>query len=442
MPQTAVNFILVANEAGLNMALGTIKKEGSMRSALQGALRLSGDTHATTTIHDRRYMQQWGARILADDNVVREGLYEPRHFSDTDFQDGRSWNEWASWKSKMDIPKQQLRHHANTIIYTDGNYKKDTHRAGAGVYSQKDGVVEITIRPSRPEPINTINRADFAALLHALRRWQDCDELKVVIDSQISMQSINAEIRDPNDHKYHVHKNLLKEISDIILERAELGKHSSILKVKYHTGIRGNDVADRLATQAADGDVWNVDMSDDLIGPYDDMFWIKQPLQDNQGSESSEQFLRNLQDCAKVAVHAKHRLGQTNQDTTMVRAWRKVEDEIVQDISCGFWEEEHKVNDATLRNVLKCRFSQVWHMGKAHMFKMPYFAGGPVATSNACPLCGQPDSGSHMLGGCSHREMKKLTIFRHDEAHRLMLNGINKGKMGSFIMPIKVDTQP
>ena len=39
-----------------------------------------------------------------------------------------------------------------------------------------------------------------------------------------------------------------------------------------------------------------------------------------------------------------------------------------------------------------------------------------------------------MLGGCSHPEIKKMTISRHDEAHRLLLKGIIKGRMGSFLI--------
>ena len=84
-----------------------------------------------------------------------------------------------------------------------------------------------------------------------------------------------------------------------------------------------------------------------------------------------------------------------------------------------------------LINVLKSRFSQLWHI---HMFRVPYFRGSPIATNDACPLCGQPDSRSHMLGGCLHPEMKKMTIFRHDEAHKMMLKGIIKGRMGSFLV--------
>lgn len=106
----------------------------------------------------------------------------------------------------------------------------------------------------------------------------------------------------------------------------------------------------------------------------------------------------------------------------------------MQDVSCSFWKKDHKVHNAMLRNVLKSRFSQLWHMDKAHTFRVPYFCGGPIATNDACRLCGQPDSGSHMLRGCSHPEMKKQTVFRHDEAHRLTLKGIIKGKSGSFLI--------
>ena len=72
------------------------------------------------------------------------------------------------------------------------------------------------------------------------------------------MQAINAQLRDLNDHKYHVHKYLLQKIAEIMFDRAELRTHTSIVKVRSHTGIDGNDWADILANQAADGDAWDV----------------------------------------------------------------------------------------------------------------------------------------------------------------------------------------
>ena len=106
-------------------------------------------------------------------------------------------------------------------------------------------------------------------------------------------------------------------------------------------------------------------MSDELVEPYDDMFWIQQSVKDSQGGEDREQFVRNLQACAKAAVHNKYRLGRANQDTKMVRAWRSVEDDLLQDVTCGFWGEADKVNDAMLRNVPKCRLSRLWHINQS-----------------------------------------------------------------------------
>ena len=88
------------------------------------------------------------------------------------------------------------------MMYTDGSYKKVAHRAGAGVCSGKDGAaVRIKIRLSKPGPINSIDSAELAALLCALRRWQDSTDMTIVTDSQSSMQGINAQYRNPENHK-------------------------------------------------------------------------------------------------------------------------------------------------------------------------------------------------------------------------------------------------
>ncbi len=113
---------------------------------------------------------------------------------------------------------------------------------------------------------------------------------------------------------------------------------------------------------------------------------------------------------------------------------------MVADISNGYWEEGGKVPDAMLRNTNKAKTGQLWHKGKAYLWKMPYMRGGPVATDSLCPLCSQPDSGSHILGGCAHPEMKKMVIYRHDEAHRININAINKGRKGSCLIIADVGT--
>ena len=81
-------------------------------------------------------------------------------------------------------------------------------------------------------------------------------------------------------------------------------------------------------------------MSDELIEPYSDMFWIKRPVLDSRGAEHGEQFLRNLQDCAKLA---KHRPRASQSDTKVVRARRSIEEYVVQAISSGFWEQPRRI---------------------------------------------------------------------------------------------------
>ena len=48
--------------------------------------------------------------------------------------------------------------------------------------------------------------------------------------------------------------------------------------------------------------------------------------------------------------------------------------------------------------------------------------------------------GSLILGGCAHPEMKKMVIYRHDEAHRIIINAVNKGKSGSCLIIADVGT--
>ena len=55
-----------------------------------------------------------------------------------------------------------------------------------------------------------------------------------------------------------------------------------------------------------------------------------------------------------------------------------------------------------------------------------------IPRNSNCPLCREHDSGEHILGSCSHPEIKKMHIYRHDEAARTIINAVNKGHHGSF----------
>ena len=57
---------------------------------------------------------------------------------------------------------------------------------------------------------------------------------------------------------------------------------------------------------------------------------------------------------------------------------------------------------------------------------MSYMPGQARATDAACPLCGEHDGITHMLGNCSHPLMKAMYIERHNAATRKFLRLILK----------------
>ena len=185
---------------------------------------------------------------------------------------------------------------------------------------------------------------------------------------------------------------------------------------------------------------WDITLSETHTAPFNDMTWVTKLLYDENSEVNGAPALADLQDSLRNAIHGKQHLGQANQDTIYFQAWKGIAQHISPDISNGYWEEEGKVTDAMLRNVNKSKTGQIWHKGKAFLWKMPYMPGWPIATDNLCPLCGKPDSQSHILGGCAHPEMKKMVIYRHDEAHRIIINAINKGNLGSFAIVADVGT--
>ena len=71
---------------------------------------------------------------------------------------------------------------------------------------------------------------------------------------------------------------------------------------------------------------------------------------------------------------------------------------------------------------------------------MAYRKGQPKATHDRCPLCNQPDSAGHLLGGCSHKEMQALYIARHDKAMRKLLKQVLSGKHGAHYVIADVGT--
>ena len=64
------------------------------------------------------------------------------------------------------------------------------------------------------------------------------------------------------------------------------------MKVKSHIGIRGNENADQLATQATEQ--WDMDVSNEYAEPLDDAVWMRQTSTDSAGNETIGPYLTNM----------------------------------------------------------------------------------------------------------------------------------------------------
>jgi hypothetical protein len=116
--------------------------------------------------------------------------------------------------------------------------------------------------------------------------------------------------------------------------------------------------------------------------------------------------------------------GQFAQNGIYAKAWDETLPTLDKAASCHMFCD-HDITWKQVTLTMKARWGQLWNRKLAHRYGM--------AASDSCPMCGQPDSVGHMLGGCSHPHPQALRIARHDGAVRLLQTAISKGRMaGAF----------
>lgn len=140
--------------------------------------------------------------------------------------------------------------------------------------------------------------------------------------------------------KNDCHQPMLKAIVQLLRTRARANLKPTLMKVKSHTGIKGKEMADKLATQAAQRAAtngnFNTDVSQDGSPQrLNDKFWPKHKVthQNSRGEEITRwQYVRDLKASLKAVVedngqatktlytsaHGKMRKGTWLQNTAML----------------------------------------------------------------------------------------------------------------------------
>ncbi len=103
------------------------------------------------------------------------------------------------------------------------------------------------MQPYKQAMLNTINRAELVALLIAVSHCRPGVKDSIATDSKCSMQKIGMLLRSPSSTVDDCHRPLLEAIGHEIMQRAQAGDETILLKVKSHIGVHGNELAGKLA---------------------------------------------------------------------------------------------------------------------------------------------------------------------------------------------------
>ncbi|KAG7675048.1 hypothetical protein KSW81_002552 [Nannochloris sp. 'desiccata'] len=313
------------------------------------------------------------------------------------------------------------------ILYTDGS-KIDTEISG-GLYDTHDNnSVHIHITGHNPI-LNTCFRAEAAAICHAVDTVDPLADITIATDSQTSMQNINNILLNPNKYRTHKHRNLLHRIINKLLSRT--GK-TTIIKVKAHCGISGNEKADAAATRNPTSTLPTATFRTGSTGypgrgptyleiprtaaPFDQTVATVNGLWVQAGDPKTS---TNLVITA-LSLHQRKRK-TTNPRLTELMGNKTAAVAPIDPFSIQCIATNNQIPTHLQALAARTRLRHLYGNSRNHIVN-------PVKTpSSICTICntGQETQG-HILGYCKHPTMTSIKLNRHGKATTLIAAAIRK----------------
>ena len=134
-------------------------------------------------------------------------------------------------------------------IYTDGACSGNPGKGGWGALIQEN---DNEKKLSGSELNTTNNRMELTAVIKALEHYDEAREIEVFTDSKYVMQGITEWIKNwKNNHwKTSQKKDVKNKVLWVLLDTVSAKHDVKWSWVKGHAGDYGNEIADKLATQA------------------------------------------------------------------------------------------------------------------------------------------------------------------------------------------------
>ena len=317
-----------------------------------------------------------------------------------------------------------------------------------------------------------MTRAELAAIYVALDKFRHREHLQILTDSQTSIHAILNDMHRPMRTESHLHRELLAGITALIMDRDDAGRRTTIMKVRAHAGVAGNEVADSAAKYQAHGhdmgqlspdDRWplqglgHVKIEEQVarvtVGvdvPKSTPLTLRVPaglLPGKPGADTDREWAMEPDDPRVDALlagtyatfgsntdAAHHRMLQQQNDPALGRHHK---------ISTGFMRSSkftHK--DRLLIHKLRHGVFQTQkrdHMMRPKAFPSPHCVLCKDGRGQATPkaLDGDAtgrDGCGHVMGGCMHPQLRACYIKRHNEAVAMIARALATGDLGRWLL--------
>jgi hypothetical protein len=292
----------------------------------------------------------------------------------------------------------------------------------------------------------------------ALLEGRDRESVNILTDSQVSIRWILNELHRPMRTAKLMHREILRAVVDLLVERDGKGCNTFIGKVKAHAGVRGNDLADAAAKQQAT----STSGIDAKIPSY-----LRQELLRMTNAEATVEIGQHvpidgpcvLEDMETAEGPRKVIPAQAVEGMkTRLRTWGSNVDArhfaMLQEMndpqqrrllaqssrymtSRGFTHNERRIIKNLQYGVFQTQKRD--HMMRPNIFPSPQCVlcqgVGPDATTRTIldsDGIGEDGCG-HVMGGCTHRVLTACYIKRHNEAVAAVAKVIANGSRGRWV---------
>ena len=421
LTQPAMSIIVVANNAGLQQYSSSQRAHlRPLRKALRDLHIQGSSINALRAVPDHLPPLQTPFAYEVQTLPAGQHLLHIHHQSCTMPQQSYKRAVYASILPQLPT----LKYDPAAIVYTDGS-KQGTSLTAA--WTTLTGAHQASFAlPPESSPQRTVLRAELAAIhdvLHSPQFHHD-DPIHIMSDSLTSLQLISAHLNRPHTLMYNKHRWLVAAIAQNLLARSGPVR---LTKVRSHTGIVGNTLADDLARQAHSQDgIPLFSFSDPSArGPA----WTMVPFGDTH-SDADTLGHHILQPANRA--HASHTwdAAQLPSKKTLQKIHNlESRQSGVHALSSHAYWTARTVPDYERSMVLQVRAGTFFTTALLAKWK-PH-----EAIDVTCRLCGRaPDTIGHRLGGCSSRHIKSLVIARHGHAVHTIATAIKQGALGNCYM--------